>query len=303
MNKRHNISYEQQFSNLGLNDERFYTLLAISDRHREPTLQELLQLIHSILQCQEAVQQIATVIRQKRNNFLQYFSTIKLSSHNIGIADLGYAGRTQKYFSNIIQSITEANIRGYYFYLNYGASDHVLEGRMASSYMGNYGREEAPLFIIENHPEALEQSLISNHGTILGYINGAPILESTIPYYYQVQETEAVRRGIIAFQEAYHKIMATLPSSEFLARVQARLDEQNKNILYRFFVYPNKAEALAFGRWVHDDNFGTKNKGYLCNPEQDNTLPSVYWPQGMYSIQEESNMKQMFHLLTALRDS
>lgn len=101
LQKRKPISYQGHFSNLGLTDEKFYSLLNISDKSKKPSTEKIVELICNILQSEETSTQISKNIRQKRNQLLQYFSTIKLSSHNIAIADLGFAGRTQKYLSRI----------------------------------------------------------------------------------------------------------------------------------------------------------------------------------------------------------
>lgn len=303
IHKRNSISYERHFSNLGLTDEKFYALLNVTDKSKAATTKESVDLVYNILQSEEICRQIARNIHQKRNQFLQYFSTIKLSSHNIAIADLGFAGTTQKYLSRILQTFLPNPIRGYYLCLNEGASQHALDGRIALGYLGNYGRDKASTFALSQHPEALEQSLISHHGTTLGYADGGPHLEPTIPHYYQVQETEAVRRGIFAFQAAYIKNTSALSSPEFRARIQANIDEQNKNILYRFFAFPLKSEAIAFGRWVHDDNFGTNHTRFLCKPQQASAGELPCWPQGMRCLQNEDQMEQLFQLLTSLRDT
>jgi hypothetical protein len=151
----------------------------------------------------------------------------------------------------------------------------------------------------------LEQSLIGSSGTVLGYENGRPILESVIPHYAQVKRTEAVRKGIFAFQAKWLQFKAKLKETGRVLSAQAYLDIDSRNavILQRLFLHPLKAEAEAFGQLRHDDNFGSKTGGIICADadlaalhkhgyESIASQSTCYWPQGVYHMLN-SNVSNM----------
>lgn len=193
---------------------------------------------------------------EARKNFLRYLrKTLPELPDRIAVVDLGYAGTIQACMQAIFDhEKIPCRTHGLYFVTSTGIRKIQAKGICAEGFLAENGQPVAIAHSFIRSPELIEQCLMCNLGSTLGYDeNGVPTLgEQHLPEW-QLDEIERVQAGLLDFVKlaAANKALRAADSSVLRPFLEA--------ILVRSLTRPIAAELEAFGNWVHDENLGSSN--------------------------------------------
>jgi FMN phosphatase YigB (HAD superfamily) len=211
----------------------------------------------------------------------------------VAIVDLGYRGTIQECLQRVLQAEgLGVETHGYYFVTGGEVRETQATGAVAEGWLAENGQPVAMAHTFMRSPEIVEQCLMADCGTALGYgPGGEPILDEWRIPEQQRAQIASVQRGIRAFAEAWRQHRA----EEGLADT-AHLKELYRAICIRSVARPLDVELDLFGGWRHDENFGSQSSRGLAaveglgawelshiSPHQLASLPmsQVHWPFGL----------------------
>jgi FMN phosphatase YigB (HAD superfamily) len=241
--------------------------------------------------------------RQLRERVLAYVERmLPEGERNMVLVDLGWGGSIQKMLQDILfRSGSDVHTVGLYLVTDDRATQRLVEGIDIAGYLAGQNVPAVAERAVMRSPEIIEQVCMPDVGSQLD-LNAdlEPVLDKSVDAdRVQGAERAAVQKGIRAFAREWARYGALEPSAPRLARPGARpvLLAQTA----RATVAPTAAEAAAFGRWVHDENFGSagfepivghshqrRALRYL-DPQTLLDLPmsELYWPFGLAALEDE----------------
>jgi len=209
------------------------------------------------------------------------------------LVDVGWGGTIQSLLSRLLdERSTPREVIGLYLATNGRADGHRLRGFRAEGYLAQGGSPVDLLGPVLRSPEILEQICMSDAGTLLGFGPSGELV--TAPERMprrQVAQKLAVQHGIRAFQDLWSSYVTTAPWVFDLSGPEAR--RALLLSITRLMASPTTEEALAFGAWAHDDNFGTSSSDLIVDEHTleaarflsprglgELTMREAYWPAG-----------------------
>ncbi len=232
----------------------------------------------------------------KRDEFMSYFLQFYEGEEKIGLIDLGWGGTIQSNIGRIIK-LEGLNIKliGCYLATGAKASYLMMDGMEVYSYLNGFGSNELDNCLLLRSPEIIEQSIIADIGTTIGYKKQEdkvkPILKNIMTTKENTYKKKAIQEGILYFQKLWLSLLKEkkkdlLKNNNFLEDI----DYLNRIIINRLIGFPTKMEAELFGSLYHDDNFGSNNFKKICSEDEIELFKNegifglykeaVYWPQG-----------------------
>jgi hypothetical protein len=199
--------------------------------------------------------QIMRTAQQQRDRLTACLSDHLPSQGPVVIVDIGWGGTIQAMLARLMaEAGIDRPLVGLYLATAAHAEPLRLDGLHLEGYLAQDGDPGDLLAPVLRSPEILEQVCMSDTGSLTTFdADGRPELTPERLPRYQVAQKLAVQQGIRAFQDiwlAYRHRYPALDLSTSHARHQLLI------MLSRLMSRPTEEEALAFGSWQHDDNFG-----------------------------------------------
>ncbi|HMA46081.1 MAG TPA: haloacid dehalogenase, partial [Frankiaceae bacterium] len=232
-----------------------------------------------------------------RERLLRYLDRYLPDRGTVVLVDLGWGGTIQALLQRLLRATgREVELVGLYLATNASAQPHALDGVRTEGYVATAGEPGRLFGPVMRSPEVLEQLCMPDLGSLVGFDEHLePLLSAVRVPRTQVAQKSAVQAGVLAFQREwlrYRRGEAGVPS---LSTAPAR--RQLLRTLSRFVARPTAEEALAFGVWSHDENFGSDATEGLVRDETLRLLPyltpydldklsmqELYWPAGVASV-------------------
>ncbi len=209
------------------------------------------------------------------------------------LVDLGWGGTIQQAAADLLSSAGDAReLRGVYLMTNEAALERSLDGLKLEGFLGHLGFPEGPLRPLVRSPEILEQAFMPPHGSQVDLTPDLePVLAPSSVSGIQMAQINAVQKGMLAFQREWSRYASAFPQrrTSLTRGAQPLL----LTMLVRAIAAPAAEEARILGRWVHEENFGSRGaEGMLdghaaralhhLDPEALLELPmtELYWPFG-----------------------
>ena len=242
--------------------------------------------------------------RRLRERVLAYVrSKLPEGETDLLLVDLGWGGTIQTLLQRILHRERVGVLtRGVYLITHDLAVARLIEGVEIDGYLASAAVPGPPVRAIMRSPEILEQACMPDVGSqvdldadlqpVLGPPADADLVQSA--------ERNAVQKGVLAFQREWSRYGTALRrSAPSLADREAR--PLLLASLARALVSPTAEEAAAFGRWIHDENFGSEAVETIAGgagaaralrymgPEELIALPmsELYWPFGLATMADE----------------
>ncbi len=185
-----------------------------------------------------------------------------LEESEIALVDLGWGGTIQHYLSKVL-SIASTGIKasGYYLITDERSARLNLDGLHTEAYLAQSGHPREVVATVVRSPEVLEQCVNDLCGSLLGFDDsGEPVLGVYSDTPSQEVERRAVQAGIFTFQREWNRYADGDPAWPLLTG-DGR--ERLARILVSAIKSPTQREALLFGNWAHEDNFGSSAVTHL----------------------------------------
>ena len=241
--------------------------------------------------------------RLLRERVLEYVERVMPEGErNLLLVDLGWGGTIQKLLQDVLHGAgRDVHTIGLYLVTDGRATERLLDGIDISGYLASQGVPSVAARAVMRSPEILEQVCMPDVGSQLDLDSDLePVLDRAVDAdLVQSAERASVQKGIRAFQREWGRYAGLEPNATKLVAPEARpvLLAQ----LARATVAPTAAESAAFGRWVHDENFGSagfepivgaaqqRRALRYMDPETVAELPmqEVYWPFGLAALEDE----------------
>lgn len=203
---------------------------------------------------------------EARRRLVAYFrATVSKHGERIAVVDLGYSGTIQGCLQEIFNHEKIAvTTHGLYFVTGSAVRKIQRAGACAEGFLAENGQPLRIAHSFMRSPELVEQCLMCDLGTTLGYdAGGRPVLgEQHLPER-QRAEIARVQAGMLDFVRAF----AAMPSISTAKAAQLR--PFLEAILVRALTEPVKPELAAFGCWLHDENMGSARTRSLIAAEID----------------------------------
>ena len=218
----------------------------------------------------------------------------------VTFVDLGWGATIQ---GQLTRALAEAGAAretvGLYLMTGEHAARQVANGGAeVHGFLGDFGIPRSAVDLVIRSPELLEQVCMPAHGSQLDLDNNLdPVLGAPATPSLQRLEAEAVRSGILSFQNEWARHRSALPGKlRGLDSAQQVLGA----VLVRSIVDPTAEEVAAFGHWHHDASDDVTEVEAIADtallprlrymePDQVRRLPmnEVYWPFGLAAQVDE----------------
>jgi predicted HAD superfamily hydrolase len=235
------------------------------ERRREPlSPDETVRLVRRLLADRAARRRILASSEQARSGLLAHVRPLLAGcGPAAAVVDLGYNGTIQQCLQRILDH-EGAGVRTHGLYLVTGgevaraqAAGAVVEGWLAEN-----GQPVSMAHTFMRTPEIVEQSLMADCGTTLGYTeDGSPVLDEPRIEPEQRAQIGQIQTGIEAYLKAWklHCGAHGTPDAHALRPLY-------RAILIRSVARPLDLEVDLFGDWKHDENFGSAKARGLAQP-------------------------------------
>lgn len=245
----------------------------------------------------EARAQIITKAAACRSRVLDYFASMTGGATDVVLVDLGWGGTIQERLNEALRLAgSPTRTTGLYLLTSEAAIDRRLRGTVIEGFLDDIGAPQVMSEWVIRSPEILEQIVTCDEGSMLDLsAEHVPVLAPSSVPAGQSLERVAVQQGILAFQSNWSRYRTVLPEPAPPLDDLARRHLQR--MLARFIVHPTREEAESFGRWLHDENFGSADsdpvvadevarRARYLGPRQLLELGSteVYWPFGAAAL-------------------
>ena len=237
-----------------------------------------------------------------RERVLELVRRAAADGESLVLVDLGWGGTIQKSLQDILDgSVVDLRTVGLYLVTDPRATERLLDGIELTGFLATQGVPSEATRTVMRSPEILEQACMPDVGSQIDLdADLEPVLDVAVDRdRVQSAERAAVQKGIRAFQREWARYAqmdgghARLTAEELRPQLLAQVA--------RATVAPTAAEAHAFGRWVHDENFGSAGfepivgGGHVrralrhMDPETLMELPmsEIYWPFGLAALEDE----------------
>lgn len=233
---------------------------------------------------------------RRRRALVNHLKAAIGDARDVGLVDVGWSGSVQSALARILErENVQVRLHGLYMINTSATLDKLLSRNRMEAFLGDAGSAPEDMRPILRSPELVEQACMSDYGSLLQIEDdGTPLLETNLIPSWQAEERNLVQEGVTAFQHTWaihrHDGQAQAPS---LISAQPQL----LRILTRFVGHPTAEEAKVFGRWQHEQNYGSNaiepliSATYLqvlrhMTPEQLVELPfdELYWIGGAAAL-------------------
>lgn len=244
---------------------------------------------------------IQDVIREKRKSLNRYLKEEMTYFDDAITVDLGFQGTIQKAME------TSLSLEGYggkrTHLLAIGGEFnkfHLLNNMDIRGFAGSAGENQTFIKTIIRSPEPIEQMMMSNCGSTVGYYYSndvkkmVPKLDAYFSNQDEVQLKEKCVDGIMSFQQLWFYLKSCKKINEDMIFKKKEFCK----LIHRLIDFPAQQEALLIGNLSHDDNFGSKAINKICSSHDERLIRElgtenflegnlmsfnsgrVYWPQG-----------------------
>ncbi|WP_239334932.1 haloacid dehalogenase [Frankia sp. CiP3] len=294
--RRHPPSVGQLLRQLGVGLDEVAGLSALASRRLD--VPGLLSETLEVLCGDERVRgEIVLTASRLRERFLRYLDSHLGTAGTVVVVDLGWGGTIQALLQRLLHACgREVEVVGLYLATSSGSQAHRLAGLRLEGYVASGGEPDALFSQVMRSPEVLEQLCMPDTGSLIGFDeDNNPLLGPDHTTRTQVAQRVAVQDGVLAYQREwlrYRRSETLMPS---LLQDGAR--SAALRTLARFVTRPTSQEALAFGVWAHDDNFGSDASEGLLPADLLRRMPyltavdlekipmqELYWPAGVAAV-------------------
>lgn len=177
-------------------------------------------------------------------------------AEDVALVDVGWSGSVQSALAKILtREDIAVRLHGLYMVNTSATLDKLLSGDHMEAFLGDAGSAPYDMRAILRSPEVIEQTCMSDEGSLLQIEDdGTPLLEDNLIPTWQAEQRELVQGGVAAFQHAWAVHRLEGPAH---APALTSAQPQLLRILSRFVGYPTAEEAKVFGRWRHEQNYGS----------------------------------------------
>lgn len=242
--------------------------------------------------------QHAAAVRERVLRYLD--ERLPRDAKRVVIVDIGWRGTIQGMLADLLKAVgRDVELVGLYLITNQGAVEQRLRGVRVEGYLGDLGEPAGLLAPIIRSPEIIEQICMSDVGSLVSLADDLSAVTADVRMpRAQVAQKSAVQQGILAFQREW------LRNAEANDGIGALTEPVPRQLVLRsvarFLSRPTRDEALLFGAWSHDDNFGSEAHERLAgagsleeirylSPLQlhQMTMADLYWPTGVAAVADE----------------
>ena len=255
---------------------------------------EVLERVLEVLDKEPQVRaQVVLRAQQVRERLYRHLDRQLPAEGPVVVVDIGWGATIQTLLSRLLEARgTPRKVVGLYLATQAHAEMRRLEGLQAEGYLAHGGRPAAELRAVMRSPEILEQICMSDEGTLVGLdADAQPVTAPERMPRLQVAQKVAVQQGVAAFQDLWLAYRQGAPTLLSLSTPHAR--RLLLAPLTRLHARPTVCEALAFGSWAHDENFGAITSDLLVDEQtlerarylspaglEALTMRDAYWPAG-----------------------
>jgi FMN phosphatase YigB (HAD superfamily) len=221
---------------------------------------------------------------------------------NMVVVDLGWGGTIQRKLQDILSKAGRpTHTIGMYLATDERATHQLIGGLDIAGYLASQGVPSTAMRAVMRSPEIIEQVCMPDVGSQVDLdADLEPVLAKAVDVdRVQSAERAAVQKGIRAFQREWARYGALDPIAPKLVRPGARRVLLAQ--VARATCAPTAAEAAAFGRWMHDENFGSAGFESIVGAEHqrrairhmdpqtllDLPMSELYWPFGLAALEDE----------------
>ncbi len=306
--RRSPLTVGEILESFGIQHSDLSELLTQAELEEQLNSPEVVRKLLSILTQGEPKKTIEASSAAARALVMAYLESLVEDHRQIGIVDLGWSCTIQRNLLNILHYAgSPLRILGCYLATAQNACNVVLNGGQVRAYLGNLGARGVLNESLMRYPEILEQTISACIGSSEGYClnsNGEvePILGLLYASEEECERKHLVQQGILAFQEVWLSVVSAKEQTSALSKfcvfpkMLEEVDRYNQAIVHRLISFPTRQEAQHFGKFHHDDNFGSDSWKLICNDNSlqalrvDGTIGlyhnrSTYWPQGTMAME------------------
>jgi glycosyltransferase involved in cell wall biosynthesis/FMN phosphatase YigB (HAD superfamily)/tetratricopeptide (TPR) repeat protein len=251
--------------------------------------------------------QIEARSAEERRKVMDYLRPWIESGAPVGLCDLGYNASAQTQLKRILDIEGHAaRFIGCYLVTCERAASRVLDGMDIRHFLGAFGQPDFNHFAFLRSPAFVEQCLVAQSGTTLGYERAAdgtvkPVLDEMRFPPELLRRQRGFKDGVLFFQKLWLWFRAQKPgllggSSENSRRILAGLDRSCAPILARATAFPLPCEQLHFGSLPLDDYYFAEGVKTICGPQERElartggyanllTRQGVLWPQAVFHLE------------------
>lgn len=239
----------------------------------------------------------ATTTRERLIAYLDQH--IPADAERIVVVDIGWGGTIQRMLSEVLQAAGRTvEVVGLYFVTNATAVEQRLRGLQIEGYLADSGEPARLLASVVRSPEIVEQICMPDAGSLMGFTeNLEPITSPERMSRTQVAQTSALREGILAFMRQWQREAHAAGLAGALSHPVAR--GLLLRMVSRFVGRPTAEEAVRFGVWSHDENFGSSAQEVLVGEAihaavkhmspatlTEVSMADLYWPAGVAAVSD-----------------
>ncbi len=205
----------------------------------------------------------------------------------VGLVDVGWSGSIQESLETMFdRSEDPIDFRGFYLLAHVGSSGRVLRGSHLQGFLGSTGTNPFDIAAITGGAEIIELVSTSRDGSLLEMEeDDRPILSDPVSGERESACRELVQQGVRAYQDEW--LAYRPPDLPTFETTPTGVDLLTR-ILKRFVSLPNFDEAVAFGWWLHEENYGSA--------EAEQLVPPRYGPTIAYRTAEDLHWAPMSEL-------
>jgi FMN phosphatase YigB (HAD superfamily) len=240
--------------------------------------------------------------RELRERVVRYVESRRPPGEDrLFLVDLGWGATIQSLLERMLREAgTPCRTTGLYLLTRDQAAGEVLDGLDARGFLGSGGVPKRAVDTVMRSPELLEQVCMPDHGTQVGLTADLePVLAPWDEPDRQRLERAAAQVGIHAFLREWLRYRAA--AGEALAPLHDGGEDALRAILVRAVAGPTLEEAALFGRWLHDENFGSQAVEEIVagpsaravrylDPQALFEIPmsELYWPFALAALHDEN---------------
>jgi FMN phosphatase YigB (HAD superfamily) len=296
LTRRHPPSVGQLLRQLGVGVDDVAGLSALASRRLDvPGL--LAGTLETLCGDERVRGEIVMTASRLRERFLRYLDARFGDADRVVVVDLGWGGTIQVLLHRLLKACgREVEVVGLYLATSAASQAHRLAGLRLEGYVASGGEPDALFSQVMRSPEVLEQLCMPDVGSLIGFgEDRQPVLGPDHTSRTQVAQRIAVQDGILAYQREWLRYRRSETPMPSLVQDGARLAALR--MLARFVTRPTSPEALAFGVWAHDDNFGSDASEGLLPADLLRRMPyltvadlekipmqELYWPAGVAAV-------------------
>jgi hypothetical protein len=202
-------------------------------------------------------EQIREVAARRRERYLRHLDQVLEGDYETptAVVDLGYAGTVQRLLVGLLADVgRELPLSGFYLMTEQAAAAVQRLGSECEGYLSAHGEPRGFFEAAARGRQVQEEACMPPVGPCEDITeDGAPVNAVDVRPARQLQATERVQAGILAFTRLWVKNTTT--AARRAATGDPGLKELLRRVLVRAAVDPFAEEIEAFRDWVAEDNF------------------------------------------------